>query len=291
MNDNDDPNQGWNAPPNPDASGLDAADAAEAGFITVSDLLGTTSRTIGARFASFLGIALVVLSPAAILGIGSQELMHAGISAQQHSLGGVDDLLVVVAGLGSVGAALLRIVLQFFAQAAIMYVTVEHIAGRRASVGQSLSAGFTHALPILGLAILNSLAIGFGTLVCLIPGFILMCVLFASVPAAVVERLGPIEAMQRSADLTHGHRLTIFLALFVVGLVYLAIVVPLSLALVAGGAVTAPSAGIRVANYALDWGGTTVFTCFQAVLAAVFYARVRGVRDGVDADEIARVFA
>lgn len=298
MNDNDDPNQGWNAPPNPDADGYRAADdyraadAADAGFITLSDLLGTTSRVLGAHFGPLLGMVLIAFAPGVILSIGSQEAAEYGLRSTTSGLGGAQAIQLFL-GLATLGVGLLQIVLQYFAQAAVGYATVELIAGRRASVGQSLAAAFTHAWPILALAVLNSLAIGFGMLVCLIPGFILMCVLFASVPAAVVERLGPIETMQRSADLTRGHRVTIFLAMVVVAFVYGVIAVPLMVGIGAlGGTALEPSSMLlRFALYGVQWLGTVLFYCVYAVLAAVFYTRARGVRDGVDADEIARVFA
>lgn len=270
----------------------DAADLAEMGVITVGDLLGTTARAVGARFPQFLAIAVLVMLPAIATNVAATEWMQA---AQERLQAGTESqvdigMIAVLAGFGNI---LLQTALQFLAHAALMFGAIEYMAGRRATVVESLAGGFASIGSVLALAFLNTLAIGAATLACLIPGIIVTCVLFASVPAAVTERLGPIDAMQRSADLTHGHRLTIFLALLVLGLVWFTFACFGGIGLVAANGIADPahpSLGARVAQYAFSWVLTIFVTIFQAALAAVFYARVRGVRDGVDADAIAKVF-
>lgn len=268
-----------------------AAELAAAGIIEVSDLLSTTSRLVGSSFGAFAAIALLVTAPGLVASAVAQEWVQAETwKLEQGMLDSPSGVFLATAG--AMGAALLQVVLQFFAQAAMMYCTVELMAGRRPDVSKSLGAGFSHAWVIALLAVLNTLAISFGLLFCIIPGVILMCVLFASVPAAVVERVGPIEAMQRSADLTNGHRMTIFLASLLVGVVFFvfAFVVGCGLG-VMGGTSPAPDAlPIRILGYVTDSVLGTLVAIFQSVLAAVFYARARGIRDGVDADAIAKVF-
>lgn len=46
-----------------------------------------------------------------------------------------------------------------------------------------------------------------------------MCVLYVAVPACVVERLNPVDALKRSADLTLGHRWPVFAIALVLGAV------------------------------------------------------------------------
>jgi len=62
-------------------------------------------------------------------------------------------------------------------------------------------------------SILLGIAIFCGMLLCFPPGLILLLTLYVAVPAAVEERLGPIRALRRSAELTHGFRLHIFYVL------------------------------------------------------------------------------
>jgi hypothetical protein len=270
------------------------ADLAELGVVTVGDLLSTSARAVGARFPQFVGIALVVMLPAIVLSVGANEWLHAArqrMTEDPDAVGVLGQLAAAGFGLGVVA---LQLVLQFLAQAALMYATVEHMAGRRAGVGQALAGGFASAGTVIALAVLNTIAIALATFACVLPGVILTCVLFVSVPAAVTERLGPIEAMQRSAELTAGHRLTIFLALLVLALVWGSFAcfggMGFTLAGGPGAASLSSSLALRVAGYAVQWGLSLFIAIRQAALAAVFNARVRGIRDRLDVDEIARLF-
>lgn len=274
----------------------DAAELAAMGIITVGDLLTTAARAVGACFPTFLVIVVVILLPAIALNVAAQEWVLHGLARFAEDPYSMDPAQAVDFAMLSSGAVIGAIVAQtmfgFVAQASLMYATVEFMAGRRAGIGESLAGGFGSILTVLALAVLNTLAITLGLFACIVPGIVIACVLIASVPSAVVERLGPIEAMQRSADLTSGHRATIFLALLALGLVWFSFSCSLNMGI--GVIQTDDSVlqplPIRVISYASDWGIRIVFTIFNSALAAVFYARARGVRDGVDADAIAREF-
>jgi hypothetical protein len=198
--------------------------------------------------------------------------------------GAVDPSILFWASLGT-GA--LRTVLAFVAQATMVHGTVERLAGRPASVRGSLAAALRRAGPLLALAMIESLALALAFLACVVPGAVLLCVLFVSIPAAVVERRGPLEAMQRSADLTRGHRLTIFAVVLPVLVLAVAARYGLSAALPLLAPLDVP---LRIADLAAQGLTAALFTMFQAVLAAVFYARARRIHDGLDADAIAKVF-
>lgn len=285
-----------------DEDRLGGADLAGVGVISVGDLLGTGARAIGANFANFTIVAVVVMSPAMLANIGFNEWMQGEMGAlQDDPLGAYSSGMAGMSALFSIGVLLLQGAANFLAQAMLMYGTVEFIAGRSASIGDSFSKGLSHAPVVLAIAFLNTLAIGLGTLLCIIPGIIVACTLYAAVPAAVVERLGPIEAMKRSADLTQGHRMTIFMTLLVIGLISFAFTCTFGMVLgggmLASGDIGDPesfqtmSPGVRVANYAFTWTIQIGQLIVQAAVAAVFYARIRGIRDDVDADAIADVFA
>lgn len=272
-----------------------AAELASMGIITVGDLLTTSARAVASSFVPFVVIAVLVQLPSIAVSVATQEwLVHRTTAVLTAPYGGgspLDTMSVIL--VVTIGAVFVQTIFTFLAQATLMYATVEFMAGRRASVGESLAGGFGNIGTILALSILNTLAIGLATMACVIPGVIVTCMLFASVPAAVCERLGPIEAMQRSADLTSGHRLTIFAALLVLGLVWFTFSCTAGIAVQAGDLVGQGlwrPLSARIIDYALDWVLAILLTIFQAALAGVFYARVRGVRDGVDADAIARVF-
>ena len=86
--------------------------------------------------------------------------------------------------------------------------------------GALLTLATARKLKQIGPAFLAGLLTLLGTLACIIPGLILACIFFVAVPATMVERAGPIEALKRSAELTTGHRLPIFGAMFLVFVVF-----------------------------------------------------------------------
>jgi hypothetical protein len=93
--------------------------------------------------------------------------------------------------------------------------------------------------------------------------------------------------MQRSADLTRGHRLVIF----AVGLPLLLVFGAASYGLDLGASRLAPLGfALRIGRHAAHGLVETTFTMVHAVLAAVFYARARRIHDGADVDAIAKVF-
>jgi hypothetical protein len=149
------------------------------------------------------------------------------------------------------------------------------------------------------MGVLSGIGCGvFGVLPGLIPAIYIGLVLYASIPSAVCERLGPIEAWKRSADLTSGHRLTIFLTMLVLFLVLFMISCTINCGLqmvVASpdnfGQQQVMPLAARIFSYIVDISISLFTTIFQSAVCAVFYARVRGIRDGVDANAIAEVFA
>lgn len=116
------------------------------------------------------------------------------------------------------------------------YLAVER--GAPPSIGECFSAGLNKFLPGLGLLILWFLGVGFGWMLFIVPGLMLMAAWSASLPALVAENSGVTESFGRSRALTKGYRWAIFGTLLVALLVIYAPV------LVFGGAVMASSNGL-----------------------------------------------
>ncbi len=135
----------------------------------------------------------------------------------------------------------------------------------------------------------------------LVPTFYAYLVFFVTVPAAVVEDVSPVGALARSFELTKGQRWRIFLAVMAFMLVIFVsscIGGACSGALGGGGgidpatgALKAPSTFGMVVGFLAQLVAQTLQTMGIAALAGVTYARIRGVRDGVDAQALAEVFS
>jgi len=116
--------------------------------------------------------------------------------------------------------------------------------------------------------------------------FVAFCV---CVPAALLERLGPIDALRRSWQLTSGHRWRICGLWLLLGAVSLGLAIVLMAFAMMGGAATDPFQMIRVTTYGglvlgpILWG-------LAVVLIAVVYFELRRLKEGTAPEELGTVF-
>jgi hypothetical protein len=340
MSDWDPPPPFGGAPGQPPAPGgpppqFSGAQAALAGKLQISDLLGTSMRAIAANLGPFALIAFLLPLPGLVIsafcGARLQENM---LSFQQDiALGMQPDFSKIMSAFepvvigGLCFAMLLNFIMGYLAQAMLMFTSVEFLAGRKATAGQAFSKGmsrmgavlviamltglatFLAALPGVGVAVLLAAAGGGAGACCgivimfvgmLAPAFYIMTLFFVAIPTAVAEQHGPIESMSRSVELTRGNRVPIVLS-------YLAFLLAVVVFACIGGCFTGAAGGqgidaatgmpqaastfSQVLSFILNWVTTAVQIMGVSALAAVTYARIRGVRDGVDADALARVFS
>jgi len=179
------------------------------------------------------------------------------------------------------GGILLALVLSGLSQAVVLNAAFEDMRGRPVNMLASLRVGWRRFLPVIGVTLLSGLIAGLAGLALIIPAFIVLTMLFVATPVCVVEGLGPVASLGRSADLTKGSRWRVFammFAIWLVGLIGTGIVE--ALADVAGPTV-APV--LKVVWQAL-------VGAYSATLAVVTYHDLRVAKEGVDTDQIAAVF-
>jgi hypothetical protein len=98
----------------------------------------------------------------------------------------------------------------------------------------------------------------------------------------VVERLGPIESMTRSAELTKGHRWKVLGLLLLLGLAVMVGSFILGAILLLWSGTTASTIGILVLQ--------ALFGAYESIIVAVLYSDLRMARDGIDLEQVAAVF-
>jgi Membrane domain of glycerophosphoryl diester phosphodiesterase len=81
-------------------------------------------------------------------------------------------------------------------------------------IGDAIRRSFARFWPILGVSILVSLGIFVGLILFIIPGIMLAPRWAVALPACVVDNIGPLAAMRRSAELTRSHRWKILIFTF-----------------------------------------------------------------------------
>ncbi|WP_262692707.1 hypothetical protein [Kordiimonas aestuarii] len=181
------PEAGRPAPPSP-SDGLG-----------VGAILSLSFQALFANFFSFAALSFLAVSPLVLYSLslsGDLSFMYGG-----------------TAGLGwqATFAAIFGLMLfTQIAYPAIAAGTLQYVTGRKIDFFAMLRAGLRFFLPALVIAILTSLGTSIGMLLFVVPGLILSVMWMVALPAAVAERLGPLQAIERSGDLTSGYRWPIF---------------------------------------------------------------------------------
>jgi hypothetical protein len=179
------------------------------------------------------------------------------------------------------GGVLLGLMLGALSQAIVLFGAFEDMRGRPVDLMASVRVGLSRFFPVVGVAILGAIFTGIAAILLVIPAFIVMTMLYVASPVCVVERLGPMQSLRRSRELTKGHRWKIFGLLFLVG-----IIVAIGSA-VAGLFVYMGGLGLALLLKLL-WGALS--GAFSAIMVVVVYHDLRVVKEGVDTDKIASVF-
>ena len=183
----------------------------------------------------------------------------------------------------------IELLLNYVVTGVLVYVTVQALMGRRAGLGECMVRGLSLIWPVLGVSIVVAIVTGLASLLLVIPGLIVACMLWVAVPAAVVERRGVSASLSRSAELTKGHRWPVF------GIIVLSILLALvvSFALGIGVAILAfafDQSSLALFSQVAELLATAFITALLAATAAVSYHDLRFVKEGIEIDEIAAVF-
>ena len=187
-------------------------------------------------------------------------------------------------------SSILTFVISSLVQGALTRATVSANEGERVSFGESLAAALRVLLPLIGLSILWALGIGFGFILLVVPGIILLMMWSVATPALVVERQGVFAAFGRSAELTKGAKWKIF------GLCLLLLVIYWLLSLIVGlvglGTFRGSSPeGLTATNIVGSIIVGTIFNMLWGTIQPSLYVELRQWKEGDSADSLAEVFA
>jgi len=102
-------------------------------------------------------------------------------------------------------ASLIDAIISIFTLGAVTIAVSDICLGNKASLVRSYAALFRVFWAYLGVYLLYLLATFLGLVLLIVPGIVAMLLLVFCLPAAVVERRGPIEAFKRSIELGKGY--------------------------------------------------------------------------------------
>ena len=172
--------------------------------LNVGEILDRAFSLYRSQFGPMMGTALAMYLPlAAISVLGG--VIDASASEDVLLAGGA--LALLITPLMLVGLVL--------AVGALTYQASRAYMGHPATAGESIRHGVSRFLPLAVAMVLTVIGIFLGLLGLLIGALIVWVLLFAVVPAVVLERRGPLAALQRSADLAEGDWWRIFAVIFV----------------------------------------------------------------------------
>lgn len=239
------------------------SDVAVAGTFQLADVFSKALAIYGRRFGPFIVLTVIAQIP----------LYVAAFMIRIPTSG--------PASTASAVFSLLNMVCSSIASGAIIYGVVQELRGRVFSIANSIQIALHRILPIIGVAICTGILTFLGSILLLVPGMIVACMYYVSMPACVAERTGVFESMSRSAFLTKGYRWQVFgmFLLIVVGGLILGAIVGLVFAFTG-------RVGLQVASQAMK----AVVGSFYGVIVGVFYYQLRVAKEGVDIDKIASVF-
>lgn len=218
--------------------------------LSVGDTINETFSIYGQQFGPLIGSALLVFVVVGIL---------AGLF---ENTGGV--ILAILAGIVQLVGRVLYV--------GFVVKLVEDVRdGRRdQGIGDLFSSATPAILPLIGFSILAGIGVAIGLVLIIVPGLILLTFWSLGAPAIVAERVGVFDAFGRSWNLVRGQAWSVFGALVVVTLIWLAIgfiLVAIAnpigngailVANVIAGALTAPLFALAVSVMFFDLGGGRV---------------------------------
>lgn len=176
---------------------------------------------IGRTFSRTWQIILKSLASAGVL-LLIVQVVSAGIQwAMRPMLGGMgagtspaDRLALFTSGSYWLFLAI-TVLLGAFAAAGALHGMLRAADDNPTTLGDCLTVGVVSMLPMLGLMLLWGLGVGLGMVLLIVPGLILLSMWSCSMQALIAENCGVIASFGRSAELTKGSRIMIFVTLLI----------------------------------------------------------------------------
>jgi hypothetical protein len=168
--------------------------------LSLGELLDRTFFLYRRNFLLFIGISA---APYLILMFaGLAPVLLAGLARGSRAPSAAQAIGMAGVGIVALLAFLAFFVALLFSMGATVFAVAEFYSGRRPTIRGCLRMVRGHAGTVFGVMLLSGLIAGVGFIALIVPGVYLLCRLPAATPAALIENLGPADAIRRSFDLT-----------------------------------------------------------------------------------------
>jgi|UPI00064601FB hypothetical protein len=254
------------------------------GTFDFSRVVQRTFQVIGDNLGLFALSAILLVSTPSF--IGTMLGLKSRLAGEYFSAGVIGG--AIVAAFGSL-----------LLQSLVVHTVVERMNGRVVGFGDALGVAARFALPLLGLGIVQVLGVLIGLLLLIVPGLILSVMWSVTTPCLIVEKRGVFASLQRSRELTRGHRWSIagiFLIYLVLSMIVGAVVGLVGAAAGFGGAMAfsgAASAAVTpvivVSTFLSSLVNAAQYVLLAAGAASIYY-ELRTSKEGVAPEQLASVF-
>lgn len=244
----------------------------------VGQVLGLALKILLTDLVKFLAVALIAIVPGVVFALqgGVRVDTYWGVSLADSNYIAVAPGILngFVIGFGTN-------LLYALCQAAGLYGAFQDIRGREFDLAKAYLGTLRRVIPIIGLTICALFAVYLGLALFVVPGLMLIARFFVCLPCCVIEGLGPIQSLRRSAELTKGHRWRLFgIFILMVMLSFTGTVINIVFLRVTG-----PAAAV-----AASFVWNALFIAYNSITDAVAYQNLRVLKDGIDIDRVAAVF-
>lgn len=169
----------------------------------------------------------------------------------------------------------------------LTFAALEALAEKPVRLSAIVSTGLRRFGRVLGVSLMTGIMIGLSALALLVPGFMVASSLWVAVPATLAEPDDDRSPIERSRQLTKGHRWTTFLAM----VVFLILTYVTYFVLAAGvGFMHATGGAMGLVALALTGTVSAVAGGLYATAPAVAFQQLRALKEGSDTTRLARVF-
>ncbi|HZV59651.1 MAG TPA: hypothetical protein VFF42_04870 [Candidatus Eremiobacteraceae bacterium] len=182
--------------------------------LSLGEILDRTFTLYRRNFLLFFGIT--ALPQLLVLGFNLCQVLFTGRPGTPKVMSGT------VIALGIIGALvgfIVYFVAYLFVHGGTVFAVSDLYLGRSTSIGASLRRMRGQAGSLLGVLILNGLAVMAASILLIIPGVYVACRLITCIPSALLENLGPRASLERSFALTKdnaGRSFVIYLLYFAI---------------------------------------------------------------------------
>ncbi len=223
-------------------------------------VVGTAFRVFGRNALAFCLVTVVFLAPGIVLAVATRD--------ESTAL-----------------SMILWNVLECFATAAVVRGALEALDGRPVRLRTLFAAGVGNGFRIFGVSIMTGIIIVLGLVALVIPGLVAAAGLYLAGAAVVAEGISAGTSVERSWNLTRGHRAAML------GIFLLFLLFPVGMSFLVSGA-WIPLVRVIGAQTAMVLGNLLLAAtlALPPVAAAAAFRDVRAEKEGLPASDLGAVF-